>query len=234
MTETQPNPPFETVITKDGSPSLAFFKDGFSQMMHSSQGAYAETEFVYGKALDLVFKTFESVDCLSVGLGFGYVELSAFVRAKTATLQLISYEKEARLRTALLKFIEGKNSEFDSCYEKIFSMYSKEYNFDEDTLKSFFKGPNFQLRETLIINSPPKETFNCILFDPFCSKFSPEFWTESDLNVFLQTVAQEKCVFATYAATGALSRSLKAAGFKKLKHKGFAGKREFTLATKNI
>ena len=75
MTQTQSNLPFEIVITKDGSPSLAFFKDGHSQMMHASGGAYSETEYIYGKTLDLAHDTFDSLQVLSVGLGFGYVEL---------------------------------------------------------------------------------------------------------------------------------------------------------------
>ncbi|MCB0347306.1 MAG: hypothetical protein KDD37_00650 [Bdellovibrionales bacterium] len=234
MTKTQSNPPFEIVITKDGSPSLAFFKDGFSQMMHSSKGAFSETEFVYGKALDLAFEHFDSVQALSVGLGFSYVELTAVARKKSKDLEMISYEKEPRLRIAWTQFINGAPSEFSEVYEKILSMYCEHHKLEKEVFVDFFKSSKFQLKEALDINTPINSTFNCILFDPFCSKFSPEFWTENGLTDFLQSISSDQCVFATYAATGALSRSLKSAGFKKIKNKGFAGKREFTLAIKNL
>lgn len=234
MTETQSNLPYEIVITKDGSPSLAFFKDGFSQMMHSSQGAFSETEFVYGKALDMAFENFHSLQILSVGLGFGYVEISAVTRRKMQPLQITSYEKDKTLRQYWLDFINDRPSIFTESYKKIFSLYSEKYQIDSLDIKNFFKTDLFVLRDDLQISQPPKEKFNCILFDPFCSKFSPEFWSEADLTHFIQAVSAEQCVFSTYAATGALTRSLKAAGFKKIKNKGFAGKREFTLAIKNI
>lgn len=233
MEQTQLNS-FEVVITKDGSPSLAFFKDGFSQMMHSTQGAYSETEFVYGNALDIAISHFSELSILSVGLGFGYVELSAAVRSKQKPMHVISYEKEETLRTSWLNFIAGKDAKFQSSYQKILEFYCKNFSILESDIKTFFTPKNFILRETLDINQPPAEKFNCIMFDPFCAKFSPEFWQEEALTEFLKVSTQEQCIFTTYAATGVLKRSLKAAGFTLLKQKGFAGKRQSTLAVKNL
>jgi hypothetical protein len=234
MDQTQLNLPFEVVITKDGSPSLAFHKEGYSQMMHSTQGAYSETEFVYGKALDLAFKEFAELSILSVGLGFGYVELSAAVRAVGKPTKIISYEKEESLRSNWMKFVNNKASDFDSSYQSIVDLYTKKFLTTTEQIKSFFKPSQFILRETLELKNPPAETFNCILFDPFCAKFSPEFWQEEALTDFIQKVSAPQCIFSTYAATGVLNRALKSVGFKLLKQKGFAGKRQSTLAIKGF
>lgn len=236
MSETQTNLPFEVVITKDGSPSLAFYKDGFSQMMHSTQGAFSETEYVYGKALDLAFASIESLQVLSVGLGFGYVEFSTAVRAiqTNKPCQLVSFEKEESLRSAWNHLLQKTDNRFSEEYKSILQSYETAHKLSSEAILDFFSPDIFTLHEALDLKKVPPLKANVILFDPFCAKFSPEFWQENDLVNFLQQVSEEKCIFATYAATGILTRALKQAGFKRKKQKGFAGKRESTLATKGL
>ncbi|MBX9765937.1 MAG: hypothetical protein K2X47_01585, partial [Bdellovibrionales bacterium] len=76
--------------------------------------------------------------------------------------------------------------------------------------------------------------FNLILFDLFSSKTNQELWAEPFLTQFLEERAEQRCVFASYAATGNLKRALRRHGFTLAQVAGFAGKRETTLAHRQL
>jgi tRNA U34 5-methylaminomethyl-2-thiouridine-forming methyltransferase MnmC len=76
----------------------------------------------------------------------------------------------------------------------------------------------------------PTPIISLFFFDAFSGKSTPELWTPEFLALFLQRVAQEKAVFATYACTGTLKRTLQTAGFVVEKRPGFQGKRDSTTA----
>lgn len=72
-----------------------------------------------------------------------------------------------------------------------------------------------------------------IFYDAFSSQTSPELWTESFLKDFLLKASDFPCCFSTYAATGALKRSLKSSGFVPHILSGYGGKRQNTLAIRS-
>ncbi|MCC7441161.1 MAG: hypothetical protein IT285_05995 [Bdellovibrionales bacterium] len=66
--------------TGDGSPTVAHARPGASvpgEPMHSSMGAWAETDYVYGHALRFALERGWPRRLLVVGLGLGYVEARA-------------------------------------------------------------------------------------------------------------------------------------------------------------
>lgn len=87
------------VLTKDGSPT-AFFdlegSDGYqNEKMHHSAGAFQETIYVYGPALQWAFANIEKPRILSLGTGIAYNEIisAAFSILFEQDFQIVSYEK---------------------------------------------------------------------------------------------------------------------------------------------
>ncbi|HWU43667.1 MAG TPA: MnmC family methyltransferase [Bdellovibrio sp.] len=76
--------------------------------------------------------------------------------------------------------------------------------------------------------------YHCILYDAFSSKTSPFLWEEDFLNRLLASGTSEQSVLSTYACKGTLKRALKNQGFEVFAREGFKGKRNSTLAKKNL
>ena len=71
----QPKRRFEYELTRDKSPSLRLYldesADSKKELMHSSAGAAAETQEIYGRAIDVALSAMKAhdIDFLVVGLG---------------------------------------------------------------------------------------------------------------------------------------------------------------------
>ncbi|MEI7974213.1 MAG: MnmC family methyltransferase, partial [Bdellovibrio sp.] len=61
-----------------------------------------------------------------------------------------------------------------------------------------------------------------------------ELWSEDFLIQWLTEKTEKKAVFVTYACTGSLKRALKKTGFNREEFAGFGGKRESTLAWRDL
>lgn len=84
--------------------------------------------------------------------------------------------------------------------------------------------------EELKITSDP---FHLVFYDAFSSNVQSELWSEEFLTAFLEKKTDPNfCVLSTYAKVGALTRALKHNGFTLENKKGYAYKRESTLAIK--
>lgn len=78
-----------------------------------------------------------------------------------------------------------------------------------------------------------QKKFNVIFYDAFSSNTQSELWSEEFLNKFIIQFSDPSfCIFSTYAKVGSLNRSLKSNQFQFIVKKGFANKRESTLALK--
>ncbi len=77
---------FTFITTDDGSPSVRLGQgEGSSEAMHNLRGAFTETLYIYGHAIDLALASNFEPRVLSLGLGLGYVEtLSAGLALKFA------------------------------------------------------------------------------------------------------------------------------------------------------
>ena len=101
----------------------------------------------------------------------------------------------------------------------------------QPSIQALLRSFPFDFRMALDQNSLPREKYDCVLYDAFSSKSTPELWSEDFLSSFLDGLGED-CVFTTYASTGALKRALKKIDFQIVPRKGFLGRRESTLAVR--
>lgn len=230
---------FEVYTTEDGSPSLKLEQNSEKELMHSSVGAFSETQYIYGAAIDMCIRHELSPLYLSVGLGLAYSEWAVFSRNFHLSLKptLDSYEIIAELRFWLEDFIFSKqDSPLSKVYSQVLHCYSEGFALPVESFLDYARTAllekTWQIHGALQVPWDLPRQYSCILFDPFSGKTNPEFWQEVQIRSFLQKSCLPACVFASYAATGALKRALKAEGFRLERKKGFAHKRESTLAVR--
>ncbi len=226
-------------LTKDGSPTLIFKKtdesgQSYEEKMHHSEGAWAETLYIYCPALKKSFE-FTHAKVLSLGLGLGYNEVMATaleLRSNPKSPVVIhSYELLDELRDDFSQFvIQGRSEIYSDCYKRVFELVAQEFSLSSEELRLALRrkieNKELQLLEAFPQAMPLGQTYNCLLYDAFSSKMHPELWGEEFLTQTFSKICEENCVLTTYAATGALKRSLRALGFEKVERPGFAGKRD--------
>ncbi len=204
--------------------------------MHSLEGAFSETLYIYQPTVELAFTHSASPTFLSLGLGLGYNEIliacESLAQKKQPTV-VRSFELVTELRDYFNAWIQRDTSPLNPVYDQIVKMYAQKYQFSETEILEQLK--DFLAKEILSIEGPvglqtDLSPTNGILFDAFCAKTSPELWTADFLHDFFKRTASTPCFMSTYACTGELRRALTAAGFTVEKRKGFAYKRESTSA----
>ena len=229
--------PYTRLETADGSPTLKLSSEG--EPMHSLEGAFTETQYIYQPIVEKAFESVENPVILSVGLGLGYNEILAVCESiKQGKLPSLiqSYEAVPELRTAFEDWICNE-ADSNTIYDDILQRYAEHYSLPASAIL-------FRLRDLLSANKlildgaieattvPPRA--NAICFDAFSNKTNPELWNEEFLTQFFKNASSEKCYVSTYACTGTLKRALKTNGFLVELKKGFGTKRESTAATKNL
>jgi hypothetical protein len=235
---------FNFITTEDGSPSLSFIAEpgGHSEAMHNLRGAFGETLYIYGKALDAINELKLTPHVISLGLGIGYNEiLSAAVFARDKQLhdaEIDSFEIDADLRMYFADWICARTvpGEFQKCYDTILSLTANSVGVAQETVRSalneLLKSDRLRLRGALAPTISFDRTYSCYLFDAFSSKTSPELWSEEFIKTFLNTTSEPRAVFSTYACTGVLKRSLRDCGFDLEIREGFSSKRDCTFAVR--
>lgn len=244
---------FET--TEDGSPTVRIIQStGLSEAMHSLKGAFSETVYIYGTAIETALIRGFPPRVLSLGLGLGYVEiLSAgmFLRELKQTnsesaLGLLrnlggeSFELLPELRTWFNNWLTGADSvpdNFTVTYDQILARTAQHLDLPSAEIKALLKdlmtSGQWLIREALDPATTFQKKFGCICFDAFSSKTSPELWTEPFLMEFLAKTCEPQAVLSTYACTGALKRALKGSGFELSIREGFSSKRDSTFAVRS-
>lgn len=227
--------------TADGSPSLRWESGELQERMHHSSGAYTETQYIYGWAIRKAFEA-NARAFVSVGLGMGYNELLIAAEALKYGLlpgqvHLLSFESSEILRAQFLAFL-AEDSDYPKYYDLLLIPFEKDYP-QVSSIKSWLLDSlrlgAWDLQAELDAKTEFKVKAQCILYDVFSSKTTPLLWAEEFLQSFVRkAIHQELCVFATYACTGALLRTLKAHGFVIQKIAGFPGKRENTHAVLGV
>jgi hypothetical protein len=231
---------FEILKTQDGSPTLKALDLSTQESMHHSGGAWSETLYIYGTALELLNQIQKPWRVLSVGLGLAYNEMMTFaaLSENQQKLQaLTSFEAHTFLRESLDAWLNKEPCELSSIYDEVKTLC--ENQFDSKYLFTQLQ----EARQTQIWNilgalgksdcgnSNPHEL---IYYDAYSSRSNPELWQEEFLSKFLAAYAAPQCIFATYACTGSLKRALSQQGFKLKRRAGFQGKRDSTLAIRGI
>jgi hypothetical protein len=241
------NTKFQFVKTEDGSLTARIGAPGTpmedcSEAMHSLRGAFSETVYIYGSAIQKAADDGMAEPVLSMGLGLGYVELLAAAIALKAgrNVRGESFEIVPELREYFQAWLCDTGelpADFAVAYDSILKRTAESIRVDADHLRQSFADAvatgDWLIRDELTAETTFSTKFGCICFDAFSSKTTPNLWTEEFLQEFLKKTSASQCVLSTYACTGALKRALKSEGFEVKIREGFSSKRDSTFATRN-
>lgn len=247
---TDPNMKFIFEKTEDGSPTVRILSgsDGddhaatTSEAMHSLKGAFSETLYIYGTAIKTALGQTREPEVLSMGLGLGYVEiLSAALFLKNGFQPRgESFEIVPELREWFQAWLRDQLSvpqDFRSAYDEILARTAAHAEVPQAEIKIALRDAVAEgawlIRPELTAATTLTPRFSCICFDAFSSKTTPDLWTEDFLQAFFAKACSPRCVLSTYACTGALKRSLRAAGFDLRIREGFSSKRDSTFAVRS-
>ena len=238
------NRQFNFTTTDDGSPTV---RVDDSEAMHSLRGAFSETVYIYGSAIEECLKRGFTPRVLSLGLGLGYVEIlsAAFFRKYGVRGGGESFELLPELRSWFFDWARSRADlvppEFCKVYDAILERTAAETGQASLAIRAelaaMLSSENWRLNGPLsseLIPLRPPRKFGCICFDAFSNKTSPDLWTEEFLSSFFSDVSAPGAVVSTYACTGALKRSLRTAGYDLDIRAGFANKRESTFAIRDF
>lgn len=234
MSNRKAHPQFDIFTTADGSPTINL--DG-GEKMHSLEGAFSESLYIYAKTLEKTLKLEKDPHILSMGLGLGYNELisTAIISKKGLKESLIlSFEKVDFLREAFLAWLQGEDSPLVEVYDLVLKTISSNFQVEPAYLKSTTQQSHSNghliIKSELLPLNPLPGKFNCVYYDAFSNETDGYLWTEEHLKQFIDEYCDTNCFFSTYAATGNLKRALKEKGFSLEKRPGFGMKRESTRA----
>jgi len=218
--------------------------------MHSLDGAQSETMYIYGYALDRLAQQKRNtnedwpVRVFSLGLGLGYNEIMtaafAIKHAWAEEFEIDSFESVDELRELFLNWIRSEDLShrplFQRAYDDISQRMAHAFNVDATEIKKVLlmalQSQRLRLNPALDPETKLASTYSCFLYDAFSAKTSPDLWNEDFLSQLLARHSHSHSVFATYACTSALKRSLKRSGYSLHIREGFGAKRESTFAIK--
>lgn len=235
--------------TEDQSFSLRLGNNAnISELMHSGQGAFSETLYVYEPVVKWVMENKLEPSFLVIGLGLGYLEIlivahylkndpqkltepSFLIQSFESETKLISYFKQYFLKQDIpFLFLE--------CYKNILEKISHYYNLSftqlSNTVEALILKEKIVFANSFTVSSNLVKPVTGIFFDAFSSQSSPELWE----IVLLQNILKKEnilpaCCFATYASRIILKKQLTEHNFKVKIRKGFMGKRECLFSVYN-
>lgn len=229
--------------TEDGSPTVCTtYPSGITERMHHRGGAFSETIYIYGPAIDAALETVsQSIGILSVGLGLGYNEILSLGLAlklgvSLKSLVIDSYEANKSLIANFGNWagddLSDKvwNEAYDDIARRVADLCECEVRELKSTVRTALASGALNLHGPLSLKNHPRRVYQAILYDAFSTKMDPELWQEEDLTRFIGEASMSGSVLATYAATGALNRALRKNHFALENKSGFAGKRQSTFA----
>lgn len=228
---------FELILSADGSPTLAP-TDG--EAMHNLAGAISETHYCYTQPYAAMAQSLgRQPALLVVGLGLGSIEMLAAASEKPP-LRIVSFESEPALRAGMTAWLKGEQDSGviakaiaaqASAAAKLSACQAETIR---ERLAAMLNDGRWQIRAELEIASLPPERFQVIAFDAYSKATSPHLWRDDLLAAMLAQCAANEALLSTYAATGALKRAMRNAGFTLLLRAGFGPKRESTLAIRGV
>lgn len=216
------------VHTADGSTSIHLPE--WNESYHSKHGAIQEAQHVFIKNGLNLFRN-QALSILEIGFGTG---LNAFITLLEAlkrqlTIQYTGVEAYPVLAEEWMHMNYVAELHADDQASFFDLMHSSAW--EQDIAIT----PVFSLckRQKRIQDVADQNQFDLIYFDAFGYRVQPELWSD---EIFRNMYAALKPngVLVTYAATGAVRRSMLAAGFSVEKLAGPPGKREMLRATKHF
>jgi tRNA U34 5-methylaminomethyl-2-thiouridine-forming methyltransferase MnmC len=216
------------VQTADGSTSIHLPE--WNESYHSKHGAIQEAQHVFIKNGLNLFRN-QALSILEIGFGTG---LNAFITLLEApkrqlTIQYTgveAYPVNAEEWQHMNYVAELQSDEQAPLFDQ---MHNSAWE------QEIIITPTFSLckRQQRIQDVADQNQYDLIYFDAFGYRVQPELWSD---EIFRNMYAALKPngVLVTYAATGAVRRSMLAAGFSVEKLAGPPGKREMLRATKHF
>lgn len=219
----------ELLQTSDGS--FTIHLPEWNESYHSKHGAIQEAYHVFIKnGLDF-FSDKNKVSILEIGFGTGlnafitllesqkrnqkihYTGIEAFP-VTSEIYEKLNYDELLNTTDQTNLFVNLHQCEWEKKQEIIpsFSLEKFQMKFEEITFKN---------------------KFDLIYFDAFGFRVQPELWS---LDIFQRmfNALKNEGILTTYACRGTITRNLKEVGFGVKKVAGPVGKREMTIAFKNI
>lgn len=227
-------------ITADGSPTLRVKSSidlNLSEQMHHSAGAASETIYIYGEAIRLAQNHWKAMQTsfAVVGLGLGYIEMLIALTTEFQFGKITSFEIENQLIENFKAWIKNPDVE-GSVYSQALLKLAEKSNKSVDVIafKNKILVCDIKFRGEVDALEVQNKKNQVICYDAFSKSTDSPLWEDSFLENFIENYCGDKCIFASYAKTGSLTRALKNKGFRLINKKGFAGKREATLATRGL
>lgn len=214
------------ITTLDGSTTILLVD--WEECYHSKNGAIQEAYHVFIKnGLNLIKD--KSVAILEIGFGTGLNALVTLLEASKNNLNIhytgveaypVSLEEALAMNYATQLNID--NADFIALHECKWE-------------RSNAISPSFELtkRQQFFNQINDVNQFDLIYFDAFGYQYQPELWS-TEIFQKMYTALKEEGVLVTYAARGAVKRSMKEVGFTVAKVEGPPGKREMMIAFKKI
>lgn len=209
--------------------------------MHSAQGAFAETLYVYEPVVKWVTDNKLEPSFLVIGLGLGYLEILIVAyylkydpqKLTEPSFLIQSFESETKLIAYFKHYFLKQDIPFLflDCYKNILEKISHYYNLSFtqlfNTVEALILKEKIVFSNSFTVSTNLIKPVSGIFFDAFSSQSSPELWEICLLqNIFKKENVLPYCCFATYASRGLLKKQLKVHSFKVKIRKGFMGKRE--------
>lgn len=210
----------EIVTFENGEVSMRDLRSG--EAMHSHIGPWLEANLVYVGQVDLQRAAARRLVVLDLGLG-----IAANVCAAIETVQAIGGEVEiwsverdlAPLRAALAD--RGRFAWIELHRDRIQGLLAQgEWN---------EPGMSWRLVEAEFFEADVPVRAHAVFYDFYSPKANPELWTEAAF-VRLRELCADDVVLATYCASSAVRRAMRAAGFIVRTGVSTSAKRETTVA----
>ncbi len=218
-------------VTADGSHTL--YLPALGEHYHSANGAVTESRHVFLKhGFDLIAKDRKHIRILEVGFGTGLNAILTLERAVrvNAAVEYVTVEPYP-LNIDEAKVVSNSHFVAEGSFNEQF-LYMHAVKAGERAAIS----PDFSLlKEEVRIQDYdlPANYFHLVYHDAFAPQFQQEMWT---VEVFkkLFSAMLPGGILTTYCAKGSVKRALKEAGFLLSHPEGPPGKREMTVASKEV
>jgi hypothetical protein len=223
---------FEVEITGDNSPSLRLLNSG---------GAAEETELIYGRVIQQVFKTIPKPHFLSVGLGLGYVELTIACEAllnHNTSFTLESFELVPELKLYFMQWLKCEQiaPEISEVYDQVLKFILKDCDLNPQEVKTEllrkWTQKEWLMQGALEDQAQFMSKAHAVLFDAFSAKTTPILWTEEFLVKFFNEAMAADSMLSTYASRTSLKNAMKSSEIQIEIREGFKSKRNSTLGRK--
>lgn len=213
-------------LTNDLSPTL--YSEEFEQAYHSHYGAISESMhvFIQNGLEKWLLSGKKNIRIFEMGFGTG---LNAALTWQYALKHHLTIQYETiELFPVDINLISDFKTLDEDLNQKIQILH--EINWNEP-----FNFEPFQLikKQESLIDFDSAVPFDLIYFDAFSPNAQPELWTESIFEKMYQLL-NPNGILTTYCAKGEVKRNLKKAEFEVQSPPGAKGKREMTVAIKNI